>query len=254
MPLAQLNGIELYYEVHGEAGETIVFAHGRGGNHMSWWRQVAELSRGYRCVTFDHRSFGMSRRPADAAGQEAFADDLLALLDHLGVARAHLVAQSMGGRTCLDLALAHPERVCSVTLADTIAGVVDPELSQLVAALGPAPKDLMPRVLSAGFRMREPQLAFLYEEMEALNHVWESPIKLQSQGPGKAELQSCRLPFLLVVGDQDPLVSVEAAAWMARQLPQARMEVIVDAGHSAYYERPDVFNHLLRGFFASATK
>lgn len=249
MALIDLNGAELYYEDCG-SGQAIVFAHGRGGNHLSWWRQVAELSRGYRCVTFDHRSFGMSKR-RDEAGQEAFAGDVLALLDHLDIAQAHLVGQSMGGRTCLDLALAHPERVLGVVLADTIAGVVDPELAGLVAALGPAPKDLMPRVLSAGFRTREPELAFLYERIEALNHVAGHPLALQTKGPGRADLQRCRCPVLLVVGDQDPLVSVAAAQWLARQLPDARLEVIADAGHSAYYEKPGDFNRLLRDFLSS---
>lgn len=252
MPLASLNGVSLYYEVHGQGEETIVFAHGRGGNHMSWWRQVAELAHDYRCVTFDHRSFGMSRRPAGAAGQEAYAGDLLALLDHLGIERPHLVAQSMGGRTCLDFALAHPDRTRSLVLADTIAGVIDPALATLVAALGPAPQDLLPRVLSAGFRRREPALAFLYEQMEALNHVDGSPLRLHARGPDQAALAQCRCPVMLVVGDEDPLVSVDAAQWLARHFPAAHVEVIEQAGHSAYYEKPEVFNPMLRRFLATA--
>ena len=57
MPKAAVNGIQLYYESHGE-GPAIVFAHGRGGNHLSWWRQVPAFSDDYRCVTFDHRPMG----------------------------------------------------------------------------------------------------------------------------------------------------------------------------------------------------
>ena len=58
---APVNGIDLYYESHGsDSAPTIVFAHGRGGNHMSWWQQVAAFSGEYRCITFDHRGWGAS--------------------------------------------------------------------------------------------------------------------------------------------------------------------------------------------------
>ena len=62
MPKAPINGIDLYYESHG-SGPAIVFAHGRGGNHMSWWQQVARFSGEFRCVTFDHRGWGQSVAP-----------------------------------------------------------------------------------------------------------------------------------------------------------------------------------------------
>ena len=59
MPFANINGIELYYEVHGE-GPALVLAHGGGGSHLSWWQQVPEFSQTYKVITFDHRSFGHS--------------------------------------------------------------------------------------------------------------------------------------------------------------------------------------------------
>ncbi len=105
MPSARINGIDLYYESHGE-GPALVFGHGRGGNHLSWWQQIPEFSRPYRCITFDHRGFGDSVDVANGPGQEAFVEDLKGLLDHLGIERARLIAQSMGGRTCLGFALA----------------------------------------------------------------------------------------------------------------------------------------------------
>ncbi|MCH8282189.1 MAG: alpha/beta fold hydrolase, partial [Chloroflexi bacterium] len=96
MPQAPVNGIELYYESHGE-GPAIVFAHGRGGNHMSWWQQVPAFREEYRCITFDHRGWGASPDSANPRGRSAFVEDLTGLLDHLGVDRTFLVAQSMGG-------------------------------------------------------------------------------------------------------------------------------------------------------------
>ncbi|MDO8279656.1 MAG: alpha/beta hydrolase [Burkholderiaceae bacterium] len=252
MPVLDINGARLYHEVHGRGDEVIVFAHGRGGNHLSWWQQLPAFTDRYRCLTFDHRSFGASTNPAPAAGQEAYAPDLLALLDHLRMDKVHLVAQSMGGRTCLDFALAHPQRVSRMVLADTVAGVVDPELKELLAAFGFSHADLMQRVLSAGFLKREPVLSFLYSQIEALNHIQGTPIKLVPQGPDRDSLQACQVPTLLIVGDEDALSPPQAIAWMARQMPRSRMAVIEGAGHSAYFEKPLEFNRLVAQFLAGS--
>ena len=110
MPKTRINGIELYYEVHGQ-GPAVVFAHGAGGNHLSWWQQVPVLARQYRCISFDHRGFAQSLDAPNGPGSQAFVQDLKGLLDYLEIERAALVAQSMGGRTCLGFTLAYPERV-----------------------------------------------------------------------------------------------------------------------------------------------
>ena len=117
MASAAVNGINLYYEEHG-AGPAVVFAHGAGGNHLSWWQQVPVFSRKYRCVTFDHRGWGLSLDGHDA-GPAAFVEDLRELLDHLGIERAALVAQSMGGLTCLSFAIAYPQRVWALVMGNT---------------------------------------------------------------------------------------------------------------------------------------
>ena len=82
MSSATINGIELHYQSYGE-GETIVFAHGAGGNLLSWWQQVPFFSQRYRCVTFDHRGFGHSLDLPGGPGSGAFVEDLKGLLDHL---------------------------------------------------------------------------------------------------------------------------------------------------------------------------
>ena len=118
MPKAPINGIELYYETHGE-GPAIVFAHGAGGNHLSWWQHIPSFVNDYRCITFDHRGWGVSVEPPGGPGRTAFVEDVKQLLDHLGVEQTFLVAQSMGGRACLGFALANPERTLGLVLGDT---------------------------------------------------------------------------------------------------------------------------------------
>ena len=106
MPRVPTNGIELDYQEYGE-GEAIVFCHGAGGNLLSWWQQIRYFSKSYRCITFSHRGFGHSYDVPDGPGMKSFVEDLAALLDHLEVESAHLVSQSMGGRTALGFAVEH---------------------------------------------------------------------------------------------------------------------------------------------------
>ena len=95
MPYLELPYARIYYETHGlkaaHGTRAIVFAHGAGGNHASWFQQVPFFSRAHRVITFDHRGFGQSA-DTNGQGRGSFVNDLRALLDHLGVQKASLVA------------------------------------------------------------------------------------------------------------------------------------------------------------------
>ena len=141
MPKAPINGIELYYESHGDdSAPAIVFAHGRGGNHLSWWQQVAAFSGEFRCITFDHRGWGASIAEHGTPLRENFIDDLTALLDYLEIDKTFLVAQSMGGFSCLGFALAHPERTLGLVLGDTTGGVATEGTLAALKNTNPAPE------------------------------------------------------------------------------------------------------------------
>jgi len=130
---APLGSFKLFYEVHGD-GPAVVFAHGSGGTHMSWWQQVPVLSKQYRCVTIDHRGFGYSKDQSNKPGRQNFVSDLEGLLDRLKVDRVSLVGQSMGGLTVLGFASRHPERVNALILSDTTGGYTNSEIDKLHAA------------------------------------------------------------------------------------------------------------------------
>src|SRR5258708_6226139 len=115
----------LYYEVEG-SGPFLVFAHGLGGNHMSWWQQVPRFSAHYTCVIFSHRGFAPSSAPAGGPDPAAYLGDLAALIDHVGARDVRIVAQSMGGWSALDFAFAHPTRVRALVLASTAGGIAWP--------------------------------------------------------------------------------------------------------------------------------
>lgn len=248
MPKAPVNGIELYYESTGD-GPAVVFAHGKGGNHLSWWQQVPLFSKWYTCVTFDHRGFGGSLPPPDGPGREAFVDDLLALLDYLEIGEAFLVAQSMGGLTCLGFALSHPERTRGLVLADTTGGIGEDSVVGMLRRRQD-PEDLMLRALSSGFRQREPVKAFLYREINFMNPPRElEPNGFTSgEGPKAADLADVRVPTLLIVGAEDIVMPPDVMELSQQLIPGSRLEVVADAGHSVYFEQPEIFNNLVLEF------
>ena len=108
----------IYYEVHGER-PALVFAHGLGGNHLSWWQQVAHFGAKYTCVTFAHRGFAPSTAVPGEKAPDSYAGDLAALIDSLGLKEVRLVAQSMGGWTSIEYALREPAKVKALVMAST---------------------------------------------------------------------------------------------------------------------------------------
>jgi 3-oxoadipate enol-lactonase len=257
MPHARINGIELYYESQGE-GPAIVLAHGGGGSHVSWWQQVPVLSRHYRCVTFDHRGFGFSRDSTEGPGPAAFVEDLRQLLDHLGIKRAALAGQSMGGWTVLGFATAYPERVSALALCDTTAGMDDAEVMREQAKLRESAKgglaQVLARAYAADFPEREPQLCFLYKQISGLNlHVPANLLSALFSIRNRVEpIIEKRVPTMLLVGEEDALAPANVMALMAQRIPHARFERVAGAGHSAYFEKPDEFNRLMIDFLREA--
>jgi 3-oxoadipate enol-lactonase len=249
MPKVQANGIELYYEVHGN-GPAVVFAHGAGGNHLSWWQQVPVLAPRYRCVTFDHRGFDQSPDVPNGPGSRAFVDDLKCLLDHLQIERACLVAQSMGGRTCLGFTLAYPERVQALVMADTTGGFSDARMAQIraegeAALAGANPP---PRTYARQFPQEHPARAFLYEQIRALNPPRQDAA---APGPSAEQVRALRTPTLLIVGEHDIIAPPAIMKMFQSYIPHAQLAEVAGAGHSVYFEKPAEFNRLVLEFFAT---
>jgi 3-oxoadipate enol-lactonase len=257
MPVAQINGFELYHEIHGE-GPALVLAHGAGGNHLSWWQQVPHLSQHFRCVTFDHRGFGSSRDLPDGPGADAFIEDLRQLLDHLGIERTALVAQSMGGWTSLGFASRYPDRVTALALCDTTAGIDDAEVAREMRSLQATMQGsltlVLQRAYSAQFPQREPAKCFLYQQISGLNvHVPGDLLsKLNAMRHRVESLIERRLPTMLLVGEEDVLTPARTMELMTRRIPHARFVKVSGAGHSVYFERPDEFNRIVLEFLRSA--
>jgi 3-oxoadipate enol-lactonase len=260
----QSAGAEIYYESTG-SGPAIVFAHGLGGSHLSWWQQVPYFSRRYMCVAFAHRGFSPSRVTSGAVDPALFEADLLALVDHLKLEEVRLVAQSMGGWTCLNFTLHHPRRVRALVMAAT-GGAVDPNtldpadrkgIESWVAAHGGVEADLRKRGIhpAAGERMarEQPALEFLYREIDRLSSGLDKDAlraKLVAARTVPAtDLKRLTVPVLFISGTEDVVFPPPAAAALARLVPGARLESVPEAGHSVYFQRPQIFNRVVSSFF-----
>jgi len=257
MPWLSVPDTRLYYQAAGK-GATLVFAHGAGGNHMSWWQQVPVFARHYRCVTFDHRAFGRSQSPQDGPGRRAFADDLRQLLDHLGVETTALVAQSMGGRTAVGFALRNPGRVGALVLAGTTGGAVSDAVrtaqdEHRQSANGRL--SLAKRAVSPRLRRERPDLHYLYRLIGRLNP--ERPSDFLAPIPGyrgssAQALADLGIPILFLVGEEDAITPPHIVRLAHEQVPGSQFHVIEGAGHSAYFERAGEFNARVLGFLEAA--
>ena len=253
MPFAKINGIELYYETHG-SGPVLVFAHGGGGSHLSWWQQVPVFASHYTVITFDHRSFGQSRDLPDGPGPNAFVEDLTALLDHLGIQKAAVAGQSMGGWTVCGFAAAHPERTSALILCDTTGGIETTEAVKSHANIRERSqgnlKQILTNAYAKSFPEREPALCFLYQQISTLNtHVAPNLVPtLFGMKHNVKPIVEHKIPTLLLVGEEDVLAPPQAMESIVSQIPHAHFVKILQAGHSAYFERPDEFNRKVSDF------
>ena len=257
MPWLELPSARLYYETTGE-GPDLVFAHGLGGNHMSWWQQVPEFSKRYRCTTFAHRGFAPSTQAEGGPGATAFADDLDALLDTIGAQEVRLVAQSMGGWTCLEWTLRNPVRVKALVMCDTTGTLAHPDFAPIWAAQMAAGRErpLFERHIhpAAGERMaaEQPELHHLYWLINDLASGLDKDALRRQLGEMRARpveaLAAVTMPVLCVAGEEDIVIPPETVRIMAEALPNGRFAPVPRAGHSVYFERAGEFNRLVGAF------
>jgi 3-oxoadipate enol-lactonase len=242
-------------------GPPVVFAHGLGGNALSWWQQVPFFMRRHRCITFSHRGFAPSKVVGGAPDPADFADDLAALADQLGLDRFALVAQSMGGWTGVEFALRHPGRIDKLVLAAT-SGTFDPakidadaharwqgwaaaERQRLNAAnVHPA----------AGMNMAvdRPDLKFLYSSIDAMSPGLDKE-KLRARlhalrTRGADDVARLDMPVLVACGELDPVFPSSVGPALAAACQRGHHIVFANAGHSAYFETAALFNRSVEAF------
>ena len=243
MPYIVRGASRLYYEQHGD-GEPIVLLHGVGGNHASWFHQVVAWRRTAKVITLDARGFGNSE-DIECWGRAAFADDLLAVLDALELERVSIVAQSRGGGAASSFLLRYPERVRALVLADTLVGLELPnDIAASMAEIAGHTQNLtqLERVLGPTFTRAQPAQAYLYTALASFNATNVRTLQGEQSAASAAQLSATGVPILFVAGSEDVLFPPNLIEAFQQTLPGSAFLEIADAGHSAYFEAPAVFN------------
>ncbi len=259
-------GTRIYYEVTGE-GPAVIFAHGLGGNHLSWWQQVPRFCARFKCVTFAHRGFAPSDAIAGGPQPRDYGEDLAALVAHLELSDVRIVAQSMGGWSAVEYALLQPPALRGLVLAAT-SGTLDPRQGdpsggdlldawQREQAAKQASLQQRGIHVAAGARMAREQPAqhFLYGTIDAMNSTLDKQAVRQRLGESRTrkadDARRIAVPTLFVTGEEDVVFPSFVAPKLAAAMPRGRAVQIAEAGHSAYFERPGQFNRIVEEFLST---
>ncbi|MFF5449495.1 alpha/beta fold hydrolase [Streptomyces sp. NPDC012888] len=263
-PLA-VNGTTLFFEECGpEAGPPVLMVHGHPFDRTLWRLQTAALAAaGHRVIAPDLRGYGESGVVPGVTPFEVFADDLIAVLDHLGIGRAVVCGVSMGGQIAMEVLRRHPGRVRALVLSDTSPAPETEEgrkfrrelADRLVSeGMGPYADEVIGRMLAPYNVTGMPEAAAHVDGMMRGTDPEGAAAALR----GRAErpdyrpvLAACPVPCLVLVGADDEYTPVEEAERLHALIPDSRLVVIENAGHLPGVEQPESFNRALLDFLTA---
>lgn len=261
------DGVRLHLEETG-SGTPIVFVHEFAGDLRSWEPQLGFFSRSHRCVAFNARGYPPSDVPDDPGmySQERARDDILAVLDGLGIGRAHIHGLSMGGFATLHFGLAHPDRCISLVVAGCGYGAgpevrerFQRETDEVAGRIEGEGMETFGRVYSRGptrvqFQNKDPQGWRLFEDRLCEHSATGSANTLrgvQGRRPSLYDLEDrirgVTVPTLIVNGDEDE-PCLDAGLFLKRTIASSALLVLPRAGHMCNLEEPGQYNHACADF------
>jgi 3-oxoadipate enol-lactonase len=260
MPLAKAGQIELSYDRAGE-GPPLLLIMGMSGTKHHWGERVLEQLRGdFETIVYDHRDAGDSTRTGEPFTIVDLATDAAGLLDALGLQSAHVMGISMGGMIAQELALAHPEKIASLTLGCTYCGgegsVLTSESVMRRLAEAMSSGDRATAIRAAWEINVSPSFAANQDEYDRFlknGMKYGMPVEVimrQMQAIAghdtSTRLPSLRSPTLVVHGTLDELLPVHNGHMIAGLLPDARLEILEGIGHMFFLEQPERTAELVR--------
>jgi pimeloyl-ACP methyl ester carboxylesterase len=264
MPVAKINDHNLYYQIDGD-GDWLIFVHGGGGTHLSWWRQVYTFRERYKCLSYDSRGCGQSDGIEDATVGDA---DLLALMDHLGIERAYLNGHSAGGTAVSKVAQAHPDRALALVMTDTVFGFQTAALNRWAGEmLDKFEKgfDIRNASVADTFARNDPEGYFLNRTLARLNagqrprdpaeyrvRFGEAYRRMRDTPP--VDYSKFPVPTLFTVGEVDGLTLPWLVRDTAKAVGGARLAEFPRSGHGPPQEQTEAYNAVLQDFLDSVER
>ena len=265
MPTAKVNGINIYYESHGN-GFPLVFAYGLGGNTTEWEPQMDAFGQRYRFIVWDPRGHGKSDAPpsADQYTQEIFAQDLKGLLDHLEVRQAYVGGLSMGGGVATRFTMQYPEQVAALLVIDSasasgretphetrmmrqeIIRLAETEGMQAVAEYSMKNNPNISRTAGSG-QDQEDRIRQMYLALNPVGYAHSTRMILNAVFDAGL-LEGITVPTLVLAGREDP--ALPACRFIHEKISGSQLIVIDDAGHLSNLDQPEAFNQAVLAFLA----
>ena len=267
MRLLEVNGAQVFVEDTGlppgrPDAETVVFGHGVLFSGKSFRAQIDRLRDRYRCVAVDFRGQGLSPASDSGYDMDTLTDDVVGIIDKLGLGRVHFVGLSMGGFVGMRLAARHPELVRSLVLLDTSSGPEPPAnvpRYKLLAAiytwfgLRPVRKPVEKIMFGPTYLADPRSKAEIDEWVEELSGLDKRGVKKAIYGVIErtaihSEIDRITAPTLVGVGADDVATTRDKSEAIVAAIPGSRLEIIADAGHSSSIEQPDTVADLIERF------
>ena len=251
---AEAPGARLFVRCEG-SGTPLILTHGLGDDHRFWDPCVAQLAAHHRVVRWDVRGFGGSSKAPGPYDLDLFAGDLLAVMNHLEIDRAHLVGLSMGGVIAQRFLLDHADHLRSVVLASTSSEISERasanwrRLADRVESGGFGRVDAS-RSFAAGFVAAHADIVAAASQQTASNDPasYAAAARAVSEYSFTAALGAVRLPVLIVQGLDDQLTPPGGSVKLSRAIPYSRLLLLPDAGHSLPVENPVLFASAVLAF------
>lgn len=265
MPIFTHHDVDLFYELKGNpnASTSVFFLNGVMASTSSWINQLPPFeASGFKIVLHDFRGQLKSSKPKGPYSFAQHANEVIALMDHLGIDNAHLIGTSYGGEVGLRCAIDHPKRVKTLSVIDSVSEL-DETLRATVNDWKVAAnthhgetffKRMMSSIYSPGFIAKNGEM--LSQRAKAMNAIgsdyFDGQITLYdtflNDVTMTSELHRIQCPTLILCGELDTLKPVKFSAILAETIPNTEYLILPDCGHVAIFEKPNELNSALLGF------
>ncbi len=245
------DGHSLWYFDTGGDGVPVVVLHAGTGSGVVWgYQQPVFADAGYRLIGYSRRG-RLNSTMGDPEKPGVGAEDLLKLVDHLGLKKFHLIGTAAGGMIATDFTVSHEDRVQSLVLTNTIVGVTNEDYRAVYKLLWPEGFDAMPgdfKELGPSYRHLDTEGRALWNDLEHKAKIGTMKSQTYANKVTWDHLAAWKLPVLVMTGDADLYTPPSMMRLFHTRIPGAEKYLVPDCGHSAYWERPEIFNRVVLDF------